>query len=566
MIRTKTLKKEEHTEEPLRWAALGGLEEVGRNMTFFEYRNEIIIVDVGFQFPEEETPGIDYIIPNVAYLEERKQNIKAIIITHAHYDHIGAIPYLMTKLGNPPMYAAALTKEIINKRQEEFPKAPKIDFRLIKDKDKVKFSKYFEAEFFGVAHNIPDTYSFVMNTPVGKMVYIGDYKFDYDKEGQPKGLAELKKIGEQKIHTLFLESTNAEEPGFSLSERVVEKNLEEIFKNSHGRIIIALFASLINRVDEILKIADRLDRKVAISGYSMQTNIQIAQNLGYIKARKGLIIPLEEVKKHPDNKIIILSTGAQGEPNASLIRIINGEHRTINLKATDTVLLSASVVPGNERGVQLLKDGISRQGAKVYYSKIIDIHSSGHAPQEELKMTTKLINPKFFIPIYGYFFMRAANIEQAEKSGIPAKNIFMPSNGQVMEFTPNTAHLTKEELPVSYVLVDGLGVGDVGEVVLRDRKVLAQEGMVVIITTIDRRTSQLIKNPDIISRGFIYLRENQTLLEEIRRNIRGMIGRLPRYQPLDADYFKSLIRDQIGQFLYNKTKRRPMILPVVIEV
>ncbi len=525
------------------------------------------MVDVGFQFPEEETPGIDYIIPNVAYLEERKQNIKAIFITHAHYDHIGAIPYLMGKLGNPPIYTAALSKGIIDKRQEEFTKAPKLNYQqIIKDKDKIHLSKYFEAEFFSVAHSIPDAFGFVLNTPIGKMAYIGDYKFDYDKEGQPKGLAEFKKIGEQKIHTLFLESTNADEPGYSLSERVVEKNLEEIFKKSSGRIIIAMFASLINRADEIIKIADRLGRKVALSGYSMQSNIQIAQNLGYIKARKGLIIPLEEVKKHPDNEIIILSTGAQGEPNASLIRIINGEHRLISLKPTDTVILSASVIPGNERGVQLLKDGISRQGAKVYFSKIIDIHSSGHAYQEELKMTVKLINPKFFIPIYGFFFMRAANIEQAEKSGVPMKNTFMPSNGQVMEFSPDEAHLTKEELPVSYVMVDGLGIGDVGEVVLRDRKVLAQEGMVVIITTIDRRTSQLIKNPDIISRGFIYLRENQALLEEIRRNIRGMIGRLPHYQPLDADYFKSLIRDQIGQFLYTKTKRRPMILPVVIEV
>ncbi|MEK7574116.1 MAG: ribonuclease J [Patescibacteria group bacterium] len=566
MIKTKTLKKEESREEPLRWAALGGLEEVGRNMTFFEYRNEIIVIDVGFQFPEEETPGIDYIIPNISYLEERKQNIKAIIITHAHYDHIGAIPYLIEKLGNPPMYTAALTKEIVNKRQGEFPKAAKLNFQLIKDKDKIKFSKYFEAEFFGVAHNIPDTLGFVLNTPVGKMVYIGDFKFDYDKENQPKGIAELKKIGEQKIHTLFLESTNAEEPGYSLSERVVEKNLEELFKQASGRIIIALFASLINRIDEIIKIADRLGRHVALSGYAMKSNVQIAQNLGYIKAREGLIIPLEEIKKYPDNKIIVLSTGAQGESNASLVKIINGENRFISLKPTDTVILSASVIPGNERGVQMLKDGMSRQGVKVYHSKIIDIHSSGHAPQEELKLTTQLINPKFFIPIYGYCFMRACNIEQAQKAGIPAKNTFLPFNGQVVEFFPDEVRLTKEELPVSYVMVDGLGVGDVGEIVLRDRRVLAQEGMVVIIATIDRRASQLVKNPDIISRGFIYLRENQGLLEEIRRNIRGMISRLPRYQPMDADYLKSLIRDQIGQFLYNKTKRRPMILPVIIEV
>ena len=397
------------------------------------------------------------------------------------------------------------------------------------------------------------------------MVYIGDLNLITTKKTSPRE-SPTEKIGEQKIHTLFLESTNAEEPGYSLSERVVEKNLEELFKQASGRIIIALFASLINRIDEIIKIADRLGRHVALSGYAMKSNVQIAQNLGYIKAREGLIIPLEEIKKYPDNKIIVLSTGAQGESNASLVKIINGENRFISLKPTDTVILSASVIPGNERGVQMLKDGMSRQGVKVYHSKIIDIHSSGHAPQEELKLTTQLINPKFFIPIYGYCFMRACNIEQAQKAGIPAKNTFLPFNGQVVEFFPDEVRLTKEELPVSYVMVDGLGVGDVGEIVLRDRRVLAQEGMVVIIATIDRRASQLVKNPDIISRGFIYLRENQGLLEEIRRNIRGMISRLPRYQPMDADYLKSLIRDQIGQFLYNKTKRRPMILPVIIEV
>lgn len=550
----------------LRWAALGGLEEVGRNMTFFEYRNEIIVVDMGLEFPAEETPGIDYIIPNITYLEERKQNIKAVIITHGHYDHIGAIPYLVEKLGNPPLYAAPLTKEFISKRQEEFSKLPPLRFSLVKSQDKIQLSRYFEAEFFDLAHNIPDTLGFLLKTPVGNMAYLGDFKFDYDKENQPKGLAELAKIGKQKIHTLFLESTNAEEPGYSLSERVVEKNLETIFKNSSGRIIIAIFASLINRIAEILKIAERLGRVVAFSGYSMRTNVQIAQNLGYIKAKPGLIIPLEDIRKYPDNKVMVLSTGAQGEPNASLIRIINGENRFLSIKSTDAVVLSASVIPGNERGVQLLKDGISRQGAKVYYSKIVDIHSSGHAPQEELKLAIKSLNPRFFVPIYGYCFMRMSNNELARQMGIPEKNIFAPLNGQMMEFSPETVHRTKEEIPVSYVMVDGLGIGDVGEIVLRDRRVLAQEGMVVIIATIDRRGNQLLKNPDIISRGFIYLRENQALLEDIRRRLRELISRFPRYQPIDADYLKTLIRDQIGQFLYSKTKRRPMILPVVIEI
>lgn len=551
----------------LRWAALGGLEEVGRNMAFFEYQNEIIIVDMGLEFPVEETPGIDFIIPNISYLEERKQNIKAVIITHAHYDHIGAIPYIINKLGNPPFYVAALTKEIINKRQEEFSKLSPLRFSVVKNQDKIQFSEHFEAEFFTVNHSLPDNLGFLLKTPVGNMVYLCDFKFDCDKENPPKGLlAELARIGRQKIHTLFLESTKADEPGYSLSERVVEKNLETIFKNSSGRIIVALFASLIDRIAEIMKIAERLGRVVVLSGYSMRANVQIAQNLGYIKTRPGLIISPEDIRKYPDNKVMVLSTGAQGEPNASLIKIINGENRFLIIKPTDTVLLSASVIPGNERGVQLLKDGISRQGAKVYYSKIIDIHASGHAHQEELKLAIKLFNPRFFVPIHGFCFMRMSNNELARQMKIPEKNIFAPMNGQMMEFSPEEVRLTKEEIPVSYVMVDGLGVGDVGEIVLRDRRVLAQEGMVVIIATIDRRGNKLVKNPDIISRGFIYLRENQVLLDDIRHRLRELIGRFPRYQPIDADYLKALIRDQIGQFLYGKTKRRPMILPVVIEI
>ncbi len=554
-------------EEAVRFATLGGLEEVGRNMMFFEYEDEIIVLDAGLQFPEEATPGIDYIIPNVAYLEERKNKVKAIIITHGHYDHIGAIPYIMDKLGNPPLFTAAITKEIILRRQEDFSKAPKINFEVVKAGDIRQLSKNFKAEFFGVTHNIPDGVGVILETPVGKMVHGGEFKFDYDNEGNPKNLDVWEKIGKQKIHTLLLDSTGAEEPGYSVSERVVEQELEKLFKKATGRIILGTFASLLDRLAEIIKIAERLNKKVAISGLSMKTNIQIARNLGFMKIKKDVIIPLEDIRKYHDDKLLILCTGAQGEPNASLMKIANGEHHHIKIKKGDMVILSSSIVPGNERSVQILKDDISRQGALVYHYKMIDIHSSGHAPQEELKIVMKLIQPRFFLPIHGYYFMRWRNAQNAQEAlGLKPSETILIDNGQVVLFTKESAKVTEETVPAFYVMVDGLGVGDVGEVVLRDRRVLSQEGMVVIIATLDRHTGQFLKNPDIISRGFIYLRENKEFVEELRKRIRGIISRIPRRQQLESDYIKSLIRDQIGQFLYNKTKRRPMVLPVVIEV
>jgi ribonuclease J len=548
------------------FVALGGLEEVGRNMMLFEYKDEIIVIDMGLQFPEEDTPGIDYIIPNISVLEPKKENIKAVILTHAHYDHIGAIPYLIGKLGNPPIYTTALTKEIIIKRQQEFVNAPKLNVEVVKNRDKVKLSKYFEAEFFGVSHTIPDTTGVVLKTPVGNFVHFAEMKFDYDRSGKPQGLDEFVRIGKLGINALFLDSTNAEEPGYSVSERVVEKNLEEIIKKAEGRIIIGIFASLLTRMAEIIKIAEKYDKKIALSGLSMKTNIQIAQNLGYLKTKKGAVISLEEIHKYPNDKILILSTGAQGEPNASLMKIANGENRHLVIKPGDTVIFSSSVIPGNERPVQTLKDNLARQGAKVHHSKLVDLHSSGHAPQEELKVIMKLVKPKFLVPIHGHYFMRAMNAELGREMGIPNNNIIMIDNGQILEIRKEGVKISEETAPAYYVMVDGLGIGDVGEVVMRDRRVLAQEGMVVVIATLDRRTGRFLKNPDIISRGFIYLRENKELVEDLRKRIRGIISRIPRHQTMEPDYVKSLIRDQISQFLYNKTKRRPMILPVIIEV
>ncbi len=566
--RVPRLKEELPKSGPVvRFATLGGLEEIGRNMMFFEYQDEIIIIDAGLQFPEEATPGIDYIIPNTSYLEERKGKIKALVITHGHYDHIGAIPYIMGKLGNPPIFATPITKEIIARRQEEFTNAPKLNFQIIKSGETHQLSKNFKAEFFGVAHNIPEGVGMIIDTPIGKIVHPGEFKFDYDVDGKPRDVEIWEKIGKQKIHTLFLDSTGAEEPGYSISERVVEAELEKLFKKANGRIILATFSSLLDRIAEIVKIAEKMNKKVAISGSSMKSNIQIARNLGFMKVKKETLIPLEEIHKCHDDKLLILCTGAQGEPNASLMKIANGEHRYIQVKKGDTLILSSSIIPGNERSVQVLKDDLSRQGALVYHYKMIDIHSSGHAPQEELKQVMKAIKPKFFIPIHGYYFMRWRNGQHAQEAlGLKPEETLLIDNGQIVLFTKDSAKVSDEMIPAFYVMVDGLGVGDVGEVVLRDRRVLAQEGMVVIIATLDRRSGQFLKNPDIISRGFIYLRENKDFVEELRKRIRGLINRIPRHQQVETDYIKSLIRDQIGQFLYTKTKRRPMVLPVIIEV
>lgn len=551
----------------LRVIPLGGLSEVGRNMTLLEYGGAILIIDMGFRLPEEDMPGIDYIIPNISYLKSREKNIVGVVFTHGHYDHIGAVPYLMDKLGNPPLYASSLTRGIILKRQKDFPLQPKLEINKVKDGSKIKLGP-FKIEFFRINHNIPDNLGLFIETPVGNILHTSDFKFDPNPVNDlPTNFQKLRDFSKRKILLLLSDSTGAEEVGHSLSEKEILQNLEEIFKRSPGRIIAATFASLINRIQQIITLSEKYGRKVAIEGYSMKTNVEISKILGYIKSKKGTLIKTKEILNYPDSRITILCTGAQGEGSAVLMRIANKEHRFIRLKKGDTVILSSSVIPGNERTVQILKDDILRQKTKVFHYKMMDIHAGGHAQKEELKEMIKIMKPKFFLPIHGQYSMLVSHAELAKGIGLPEKNVVVAENGKVVNLNQKRIFIEKGGVPSNYVMVDGLGIGDVGEVVLRDRHNLAKDGMFVIVALVDRQSGKVKGSPDIISRGFVYLRESKELLAETRKKVIGIVNEAAGSGgAVNWVYVKDELRNKIGQFLFTKTQRRPMILPVVIEV
>ncbi|MBU4224035.1 ribonuclease J, partial [Patescibacteria group bacterium] len=481
---------EKHTtgEMPIRIIPLGGVEEIGRNMTIIECGNDIVVIDAGLEFPVEETPGIDYIIPNTKYLESRKHKIRALIISHGHLDHTGAIPYIMDMIGNPTIYTTKLTKAMILRKQEEFPHAAKLRIEEVRSGDKIKLGA-LAARFFDITHTIPDAIGIIIETHIGNIIYPGDFKIETDAKGNPLQIDSYVKIGKENNLALLLESTNAEVPGFSIPEKTVQRNLEKIISEAKGRVITGTFSSLLERIIELIKIAEKYDRKVVIDGFSMKTNVEIAKELGYFKPKENAIISVERINDYPPEKILAICTGAQGEENAALMRIANRRHKHIKIQKEDTIVLSSSVIPGNERSIQNLKDNLARQGAKIIHYKVADVHASGHAYQEELKMMTKMINPKFLIPIHGYYFMLKNNADLAESIGMRAENIVPPlRNGSIIEVAKNKIRTLKESAPANYVMVDGLGVNDVKEVVLRDRQMLAQDGIFVIITVIDSQT------------------------------------------------------------------------------
>ncbi len=546
---------------------LGGLEEVGRNMTVFEYGNDIIIVDMGLQFPEEDMPGIDYIIPDISYLKGKEKNIRGVIITHGHYDHIGAISHLIRPLGNPPIFAAPLTLGIIKKRAEDDPDKTRLNLHSIKKTDRLNLGK-FAVEFFHINHSIPDGLGLAIFTPAGLIIHTGDFKFDFTPiNDEPADIGRIAELGKRGVSLLMSDSTDAETPGHSISEQSIMETLGRIFDKSRGRIIAVTFSSLISRVQQIITLSEKHGRKVALNGYSMKANVEIAKQLNYIKIKKGTLIRVEDVNKYPDGQVVVVGTGAQGESNAMLMRIANREHRSIAVHKGDTIIFSSSVVPGNERTVQGLKDTLCRQGAHIIHYKMMDIHAGGHAYREDLKMIINLTRPKFFIPIHGNYYMRKIHAELAAGTGLPEQNILLPDNGSVVELSQKGIHIAKEKVPSNYVMVDGLGVGDVGQVVLRDRQAMSKDGVFTIVIIIDSKTKKMIGSADIISRGFIYMKESTALIDETKKKVMQIvISKTSSQAPINWAYIRNNVRDSIGEFLYSKTERRPLILPVVIEV
>ena len=558
----------------LRVIPIGGNEEVGRNMTVFEYLpngktiKDIVIVDMGLQWPEEDMPGIDYIIPNIEYLKGKEKFIRGVIITHGHYDHIGAIPHLIPALGNPQLFGTPLTLGIIAKRQEDFKQTSPLKLKSITTETILRLGD-FRIKFFGVSHNIPGSVGVIIESPLGKVVHTGDFKLDPLASGDtPTEMDKIKALGKENIIALMADSTNATQEGHQLTEGKIQTNIDEVLDKAPARIILGTFASLLGRIQQIIWSAEKLQKKIIVEGFSMKRNVELAQQLGYMKVKKGTIIPLKDMKLFPDNKIIIICTGAQGEDNAVLMRVATNEHRNIKIEKGDTIVFSSSVIPGNERSVQRLKDNLYRKGADVIHYKMMDIHAGGHAKQEDLYDMIKMVKPKYHIPVYGNHSFLKIHGKVALKAGLAENNILIADNGQVIEFNKNRqGKLLKEKVNSDYVFVDGLGVGDVSHIVLRDRKLMAADGMVVIIATVSGKNGNLISSPDIISRGFIYMRENKALVETIRSKVKTIVNEHNKTKTqANEAYIKDKLRNDLGQFIFSKTKRRPMILPVIIEV
>ena len=550
----------------LRIIVLGGAEEVGRNCTLLEYGNDIIIIDLGLQFPEEEHPGVDYIIPNMNYLKGKERNVRGVIITHGHYDHIGAIPQIMPQIGNPPIYGTKLTLAIIKKRQEDYPDKGKLNLRVIDDTTVLRLGK-FTVRFYRVNHNIPDCVSVVVETPEGSVIHTGDFKFDYTPVmDKPIDLVEMAQYGARGVLALLSDSTNVFKAGHQKSESDIGEQMRGIFSKSKGRVIVGTFASLLSRVQQVIWLAEEFNRHVVIEGFSMRTNVEITKKFGYLQFKERTIVSPEEAQRLPASKLVIMCTGAQGEDNAALMRIAMREHKRWRIEKGDSVIFSSSVIPGNERSVQKLRDTLVREGAKIYHTDMMDIHAGGHIMAEDLKLLMRLLKPKYLMPIEGNHFMLRAAEEVALTIGHPQENILITTNGQVVEFRGGKGVVTKERVDSDHVFVDGLGVGDVSQVVLRDRQLMADDGMVVIIATVKERTAELVGSPDIISRGFVYMKGSKDLIEEVRSRVRLILKSKSPDAVANDMYLKNKIRDEIGQFLFQKTERRPMVLPVVIQV
>ncbi|MBU5677976.1 ribonuclease J [Alkaliphilus sp. MSJ-5] len=542
---------------------LGGLSEIGRNMTAFEYKDEILIIDCGLSFPEDDMLGIDIVIPDITYLMKNKDKVKGIVLTHGHEDHIGALPYILKKL-NVPVYGTRLTLGLVEIKIKEH-KLNNVHLQRVDAGQTVKLGE-FEVEFIRTSHSIPDSCAIAIHTSLGVIFHTGDFKVDYTPiDGQLIDLHRIAELGKKGVLVMMADSTNVERPGSTLSERSVGSTFENIFRNTRKRIIVATFASNVHRVQQVLDSAYKYNRRVVISGRSMVNVISVAQELGALNVPEGLIIDINEMDQYDDNRIVILTTGSQGEPMAALSRMASSEHRKLDIQPGDLVVFSSSPIPGNEKSVTRVINQLFEKGAEVIYESLDEVHVSGHACQEELKLMHRLAMPQYFIPVHGEYRHLRQHGKLAESLGMPKENIFIGQNGTVFEFGKDYGKISGS-IQSGRVLVDGLGVGDVGNIVLRDRKHLAEDGLMVVVVTIARENGKVAAGPDIISRGFVYVRESEDLMDEARKVVRSVLDSCEQQNIREWSSLKSAIRDSLKDFLYEKTKRRPMILPVIMEV
>ncbi len=552
------------TTENVRLIPLGGLGEVGKNMMVVEYGNDIIIIDAGLMFPDDEMFGVDLVIPDTNYLNDKTDRIRGILITHGHEDHVGGLPYVLPMLDFPPIYATRLTQGLISVKLKEHRLLDKAIINVITPGDQLKLGECL-VEFFRVNHSIPDCVGIVIRTPIGTIVHTGDYKFDHTPiDGRPADFGTLARIGNEGVLVMMGDSTRVETPGYTPSERVINDSLDKIFANAPGRILIATFASLISRVQQVVDTAVRYERKVALVGRSMVNNVQMAIELGYLDIPKSVLIRAEDINKFQPEQIVIICTGSQGEPTSALTRIANQDHRLVRIQPNDTVILSATPVPGNEKMVNRTINNLFRQGAEVFYQAISNVHVSGHGAQEELKLMLGLLRPQFFMPVHGEYRQLFLHEKLARSLGIPKDHIVVAEDGDIVEVTSGSIKVASH-VASGNVYVDGLGVGDVGQIVLRDRQVLAQDGILMAVLTVDKETGQPLAGPDIVSRGFVYMRDAEELLDSAReRVLESFIGL--NGHASDWAFIKDKIKHTLSEFLYEKTHRRPMILPVVMEV
>lgn len=552
------------TTENVRLIPLGGLGEVGKNMMVVEYGDDIMIIDSGSMFPDDEMFGVDLVIPDTSYLHDKKQRIRGIFITHGHEDHIGSLPYILPALDFPPIYATRMTRGLIQVKLKEHKLLDKAVINVVTSGDKIAIGKC-AVEIVRVNHSVPDATALAIHTPIGTIVHTGDYKFDHTPtDGQPADFGTLARLGNEGVLVMMGDSTRVETPGYTPSERVIIDSFDKIFANAPGRVIIATFASLLSRVQQVINTAERYERVVALVGRSMINNVQMAIELGYLNIPKGMLIRAEDINKFPAERLVILCTGSQGEPTSALTRIANQDHRQVRIQPGDTVILSATPVPGNEKMVNRTINNLFRQGAEVLYQSIANVHVSGHAAQEELKLMINLLRPTYVMPIHGEYRQLILHGKLAYSLGIPEDHIVIGEDGDIITVLPESIQVT-DHVACGNVFVDGLGVGDIGQIVLRDRQVLAQDGILMAVLTVDKETGQPLAGPDIVSRGFVYMRDSEELLESARQRILESFIGLNGHAS-DWSFVKDKIRHTLSEFLYEKTHRRPMILPVVMEV